>query len=955
VLWAILMAFSLISVQLPMFNKVVPILLIAFCFSLKTSAQLIVNEVSQGTVSKEYIEFLVTGTPSCTNSCVDLRGWIIDDNNGWHASGSGVGIAAGCMRFANISLWSCVKIGTIIVVYNQNDINPALPPDDLIDTDNNCRFIIPHTSNLFETDTVAPNTSSSSYAGFTPMGTTLWTKIMGMRNAGDAVHTVSPSNLNSAYFSLSWGDNINSNIYFTGAASNLVYYFSNSVDNNPFNQQNWVAGTVGTADETPGAPNNAANAAWITSMNNNCQPVSTIVGVVSGNTVICSGQSTTLTASGGTNYVWSTGATTSAISVSPLNNTNYSVTVSSSSGCPDTVNVTVTVNSLPVANAGNDTSVCVGNSIILTATGGTTYLWSNGATTASANVQPTANTYYTVTVSNGTCSNTDSVLVSVNSKPNISLGNDITICSGDITTLTAIGGQQYIWSTGATTNSIQVSPVTTADYAVTGTGSNGCSAADTIRINVSNNLVAQINGDTEICIGESTQLTVVGGSIFLWSNGATSSSVNVSPVVNTSYAVTVSSSSGCADTVAVTVNVNALPVADAGADDTICNGAAATLTASGGTVYAWSNGATSATINVQPSVTTTYTVTVSNSFGCSATDSATVFVEPLQLTVTFNTEDEKCFQANDGSVITTINPSGNYTFTFSLNNNIIAANNTGSLQNLQPGNYAVAIANTAGCTRTETFSILAAPEPMLNADVTEPACIGNADATISITDNLLNPQYSLDNVTFQTSSQFTGLAAGNYTVYVVDSFNCSYTVSATIANPDSVTVTVPAEVILIKGESENITISISSNDYTVSISPSNGLSCTDCLTPVVSGIEETTVYTVTFSNGSCEIVKTFTVKVIEKEIIAFPSAFTPDGDGLNDIFRPSYKGNIGNYELNVFNRWGELIYTSNKPSFGWDGTYKGEKQPIETYLWFCKYSNYLNESKLQKGSVTLIR
>ena len=115
------------------------------------SQQLLINEVSQGTGAKEYVEFIVAGSPTCQTPvpCADLRGVIIDDNNGNFASGSGTGIAAGAVRFADNPFWSCIPQGTLIVVYNNSDVNPALPPDDVSMVDGNCRLIIPINSMLF--------------------------------------------------------------------------------------------------------------------------------------------------------------------------------------------------------------------------------------------------------------------------------------------------------------------------------------------------------------------------------------------------------------------------------------------------------------------------------------------------------------------------------------------------------------------------------------------------------------------------------------------------------------------------------------------------------------------------------------------------------------------------------------------------------------------------------------
>ncbi|GAA3612950.1 sulfatase-like hydrolase/transferase [Flavivirga amylovorans] len=136
-----------------------------------------------------------------------------------------------------------------------------------------------------------------------------------------------------------------------------------------------------------------------------------------------------------------------------------------------------------VANAGADVTICEGSSTTLTASGGTTYLWNTGETTASINMSPIVTTTYTVTVSDGVTSDNDDVIVTVNPLPAADAGLDITINEGATTTLTATGSGTYLWSTGATTANINVSPIVTTTYTVTVT-QNGCSSNDDVIVTV---------------------------------------------------------------------------------------------------------------------------------------------------------------------------------------------------------------------------------------------------------------------------------------------------------------------------------------------------------------------------------------------------------------------------------------------------------------------------------------
>ncbi len=934
------------------------ILLIISALSVK--AQLIINEVSQGASgAKEYVEFVVAGTPDCVASCVDLRGWIIDDNNGWYGMGTNTGIAPGCIRFSNATQWACVKIGAIILVYNDNDVNPLIPPDDPTDANGDCIFILPVSSGLFERNTTQPSSSTSpSYNGltFTPGGT--WS-VIGMRNAGDAIHTVAPSNLNNAFHSVGWGDNSGTHIYFSGSAAGRVYYFGNSVNNDPFNQNNWIDTDAGTPAETPGAPNNAANTTWIQSMSNNCQPFTGITAEITGNTEICAGEGTTLSViSSGNTYLWSNGATTQSIEVILIANAQYSVTVTQGS-CVASDTVAVTVNQFPAANAGNNVSICLGDSVLLTATGGSTYLWSNGANTSNTMVAPIVSTTYSVTVSDNGCEATDNVTVTVNALPNVSAGNDVSICLGDDVTLTATGAVQYSWSNGESTASITVSPSTTTDYVVTGFNAANCSASDTITIIVGTVLQAQVSGNTTICEGDSTTLTVTGGSIFLWNTGATTASIKVSPSESTTYSVTATGNSGCADTIDVALIVHPKPqLINWQNFIAVCIGQSVAFNLNENYTYQWSNGLTASAWNFSPQSDTSLQVIFTNTFGCSNEESVIISVNtsPFQISATSEPQ-QLCPSLRDLTIVITDFPQENYTYNLYQNNVLIAQNDSGKFFGLQ-GLYTIEVVNESGCMISEDILLLFQGEPFSALDITHPSCFGFADGSIFIF-GCCGIGFSLDGENFG-ANLFENLPAGNYNVYAKDYCNNDSVFvynNITLTQPAPATINAPDEIIYVIGTTKGFNIEVTPSDYyIVSIEPSTGLNCNDCSNPIISGVEEDITYIITTTNGSCTIYDTIRVRAIEEERIIFPTAFTPDGDGLNDFFKPSIGGQVSSYEMKIFNRWGELIFQTPNTATGWDGYYKGKLQPTGTFAWYCRYRTFPdNLERIKSGQVTLLR
>ena len=272
---------------------------------------------------------------------------------------------------------------------------------------------------------------------------------------------------------------------------------------------------------------------------------------VTGTTTICPGQSATLTASGGTNYSWNTGITNNPIIVSPTSTTSYSVIVTNTCGS-DTAFVTVTISPLPTA-AVSSATICSGQNATLTASGGSTYSWNNGAVTSVITVNPTITTSYTVSTFNASgCSATISATVIVFPPPTAAVSS-ATICSGQNATLTASGGTTYSWvPTGQTTSAIN--PATAGTYTVIAfIGSCSDTASAAVIVNPLPTATAWSN--TTIAAGSTTTVTASGGVSYLWSNGSNMQTIIVSPSVTTMYCVTVTDANGCKDDTCVTVTM----------------------------------------------------------------------------------------------------------------------------------------------------------------------------------------------------------------------------------------------------------------------------------------------------------------------------------------------------------------------------------------------------------------
>jgi hypothetical protein len=414
---------------------------------------------------------------------------------------------------------------------------------------------------------------------------------------------------------------------------------------------------------------------------------------VSGDLSICVGEQTTISVTGANTYAWSHGLGTGAsVTVNPVVTTTYTVTGTNTQGCPTIQQVTVNVNTLPTVQIAGATSVCSGESVVLTASGGVGYVWGNGLGNASTiTVSPTTATTYTVTGTNASgCSTSAQTTVSVNTAPVVTATGSGTICEGSSITLQAAGASLYQWNNGAgNTASVTVSPASSTLYTVTGTGLNGCTATANVSVTVQNGPALTVNGDTEICIGEQTTISVSGANSYAWNNGlGTSNSITVSPVVTTTYSVTGTNTQGCLTTEQITVTVNSLPVVQITGTTPICSGESVVLTASGAIGYVWGNGlGNNSTITVAPTAVTNYTVTGTNAGGCSST---------AQYSVNVNNVVVPTITRNDNVLQT-----GTYqTYQWYVNNSIIIGATSQTWTFTENGNYYVVVTDGNGCTAT---------------------------------------------------------------------------------------------------------------------------------------------------------------------------------------------------------------------------------------------------------------
>lgn len=502
---------------------------------------------------------------------------------------------------------------------------------------------------------------------------------------------------------------------------------------------------------------------------------------------ICKGESATLTASGGTNYVWSTGETTESIKVTPETTTTYTVTISDDDEQSEEASVTVTVNEILVANAGKDQTICKGQSTTLTASGGTSYLWSTGETKASIEVDPSVETIYSVEVSSGNCSSTDEVIIYVTEAPELTVTADLTIEGGESTTLTVAGATSYEWSTGAKGDSITVSPTATTTYTVTGT-SNGCETTARVKVTIRNTIGATVSAgeDQNICTNTSTVLTATGGVTYLWNTGATTAEITVSPNETTTYSVTAYNSAGKeSGTDEVIVTVNSLPKLNVSKDVTINLGETTVLTATGAASYKWSTGPTSSGITVSPKETTTYTVIGSNN-GCEITKTVKVtVVNPVKIIADAGEDQSIC----EGTSAT-LKATGGYTYLW----NTGATTESVEVSPNATTTYSVTVYDITG-KNSDTDEVIVTVNLLPKLNVSKNVTINLGDTTVLKATGAASYKWS----TGPTSSGIT-VSPKETTTYSVIGWNNGCEVTKTV----KVTVLNPVKIIADAGEDQSI-------------------------------------------------------------------------------------------------------------------------------------------------------
>lgn len=537
------------------------------------------------------------------------------------------------------------------------------------------------------------------------------------------------------------------------------------------------------------------------------------------------------------------------------------------------------------------------------------------------------------------------------------------VCPGGAVLLTATGGSGYSWRPpSAVSNPTIANPTaivnsSTTYYVDITQPSCPVVVTDSVTVTV-DSVPITITGALAYCEGGNTTLTASGAASYMWGPPINSPNPTITVTAGT-YTITANSSIGCTGSQTIIVLENPTPYISIDGVLNYCQGSNTTLTANGGVSYTWAAPLSSYTASVTVTAGT-YTVSATDINGCTGSASAVVTANAPTV-VTINGNPNFCL--GDSTILIA---SGGYNYLWDDSN----ASQNAAIVVTNAGVYTVTTTDANGCTGTASITTLVNPSPVLNLGTPKNSCCE---------DIILNP--SPDNTLSYLWS--SGDTTGSIVLFANDSTQIDQIYTLTATNQYGCTAidsdTVNIWCINVQGMASPDTIYIGStpnNESTLSVltqydngnftyiwlpADISGTFPLNSSSVIVSPLSTTTYSIQVVDNiNSCIDSTTINLVVIEPGEVAMPSAFTPNGDGVNDFYFPVYFSKQAVlYDFRIYNRWGEIIHKD--PNNGWDGKYKGEEQPTEVYTYYIYIEvpdkDHPGQQKIIKreGSFTLLR
>ncbi|TVR80437.1 MAG: hypothetical protein EA409_08385 [Saprospirales bacterium] len=654
---------------------------------------------------------------------------------------------------------------------------------------------------------------------------------------------------------------------------------------------------------------------------------------ITGPNEICDGQNATLGVSQSfSSYLWSTGSIEDEIIVSVSG--PIELEVFDDNGCSNTTVINFTVNPLPEINFTGSTTFCTGFSTTLTIGNFPEINWSTGANDNSITIDEEG--LYTVSVSdeNG-CSNEAEIFINEDEELQPVISGEPGFCPGNSTELNAGDSfEDYAWSTGS--NNPQIIVNSPGVYTVTVTDSDGCTGSASISVVLYELPEPEIQGDEFICFGESTTLEVTElFESYDWSTGSSEQSILVNQSGN--FFVTVTDQNNCTGTADfnVVLNEEIIPLIEGPAD--ICEGDFATIEGEEGfSDYLWSNGNTDLTITT--SSAGDYYLTVTDENGCTGEGVFTLVTIPLPIANAGEDQVLDCltdlvFLGSDGL------PHLSYQwFEEGIENPF---SNNPIIETADAGTFILVVTdNNTACTNEDQVTVLSDPTDINGFQISfnNPLCFGENNGAITIDgiDGGTAPFIFELNGEISDAGIFTNLPNGSYNIVIRDDKGCEVDTLITLTNPPAVIVELGPDININFGEEIFL-------EGDVSIGPEriagiewliNGIpQCDPCeeLTLLFDSPEGGLISLIVTDINGCFDSDQILITVTINRDVYIPNAFSPNKDGVNDVFIVYGPENLFEIEyIKIFDRWGSKVFERsnippNDPVFGWNGEFRGER------------------------------
>lgn len=539
--------------------------------------------------------------------------------------------------------------------------------------------------------------------------------------------------------------------------------------------------------------------------------------------------------------------------------------------------------------------------------------------------------------------------------------SDTIVCLGDEITLeaTSIGGGIISWDGGIINGIPFTPPVGTTTYTATSDDAGDCTFSVDILVNDLPVVTAAVDDD-EICFGESIIFSGGGALTYTWDMGV-SDGVSYTPAAigTETYTVLGTDANGCENTASVDVNVLESPTVTANVDNIeICEGETVVFTSTGtADTYTWDLGVVEGVPYTPIAIgTTTYTVTGTLAGGCSMTATIDVTVNPTPTVTTTSSSTEVCLGE---SITLTGGGAGTYTWDMGASNGVPFI--IGSI-----GTYTYTVTGTtaAGCTNTASVTVTVVDcEPIFAGYLMDNGvCIGEC---ITLTDTSSGGTIvawewdfggaATPGTSTEQSPTICLNTAGTFTILltITSPFGETSTASKTLNVYDLPTLNAALDTIIDAGGNANlIATSLSTGTYTWT--PDHDVDCETCGITTASPIDST-LYSVYFiDENGCSAEGNVLVLVNFIEGVGLPTAFSPNGDGFNDVLFVKGFG-LAAINLVVYNRYGEVVFETTDQNIGWDGTFKNRNENPGVFTWVLQYDFVTGKKGMKKGNTTLIR